>query len=205
MTILTNTQVSPDDVAAHWLDWVAEMLDCDGLDVEPDYEEAGGRLRLGNREVRVVGAWSEVVFQWYSLDTPHTEGDRRLPLTYDAGDEVSEGETVRDVLEEAVEWLEGWKADIDWTDLDYELWTQLDDPKIVKVEGEDKCYRDRGGDVWTCVIDAEQGCAAVSRGLLDDGRVYWFASEVVEGLDVLSQGMTRAVEDVVEELKEAEK
>ena len=204
MTILTNTQVNTDDVADYWLDYVAEMVDGGDNPVELDYEAAGGRLRLGDREVRVAGAWSEVVFQWYSLATPITEGDRRLPLTYDAGDEVSAGETVWDVLKEAAEWLEGWKADIDWCDLDYELWAQLDDPEVVAVEDEGRCYRDREGYVWTYTADDEKGCATVSRGLLGDGRFRRIGTAVVEGLDALDD-MTQAVGDAVEELKAAGK
>ena len=204
MTVLSNNVVNPDDVAFHWLDWVAELASCEGLDVEVAYEENGGRIHLGDREVRVVGTWSEVVFQLYMLTTANLEGDYRLPLTFDRDEEVMKGTTVQDLLDEAVEYLEGWRADIVWDFFADELWANLDDPEAVAVKGEGTCYRDANGMTWGWTIDPERGDAEIAAGLYDPetGKVDWAEYGFVEGIDVLLIGMAKAVEEAVAEVKE---
>lgn len=213
MTVISNTLVSPDDVAAHWLDVVEEMVkdrvDYDGNLIEPDYEDGGGSITVGNRRVRVVGAWSEVVFQWFEVGTARGEGDYLLPLTFDADEEVDDlGTTVEELLDEAVEYLEGWRADIDWGDLDYDLWAELGGRdglvEEVKARGEDTCYQDADGVVWSFGIDPERGNADIAAGLLDEetGKVDWTEYGFVEGLDVLLMGMGSAVADAVADIKE---
>ena len=95
MTVLQNTAIDPDDVAAYWLDRVEEMVndrvDCDGNPIEPDYEDGGGSIPAGNRRVRVVGSHSEIVFQWFEIGGAGSEGDYRLPLTFDAYETVKVG------------------------------------------------------------------------------------------------------------------
>lgn len=213
MTVISNTLINPDDVAAHWLDVVEEMVkdrvDYDGNPIEPDYEDGGGLLTIGNRRVRIIGAWSEVVFQWFEIGTANSEGDYRLPLTFDADEEVDDlGTTVEDLLDEAVEYLEGWRADIDWGDLDYDLWAELVGRdglvKEVKARGEATCYRDADGVVWSCGIDPERGNADIAAGLLDEEteKVDWDEGAYIDGLDVLLMGMGSAVADAVADIKE---
>lgn len=213
MTVISNTLVSPDDVAAHWLDVIEEMakdrVDYDGNPIEPDYEDGGGSITVGNRRVRVVGAWSEVVFQWFEVGTANGEGDYRLPLTFDADEEVDDlGTTVEELLDEAVEYLEGWLADIDWSDLDYDLWAELGGRdglvEEVKARGENTCYRDSDGVVWSFGIDPERGNADIAAGLLDEetGKVDWDEWACIEGLDVLLDGMKATVAEAVADIKE---
>lgn len=208
MTVLDNNVINPDDVAAHWLDKIEELVkervDYDGNPIEPDYEDGGGTITVGNRRVRVVGAWSEVVFQWFEVGTANGEGDYRLPLTFDADETVDRyGTTVEELLDEAVEWLEGWRADIDWSDIDDGLWVSLDDPEIVAVRGEGKCYLDRQGYVWSLRIDAERGYTEVCAGWLDDeDTVYWSEWGIVEGVDVIFFGTAKAVAHTVEDVQE---
>ena len=204
MTVLQNTVVNPDDVAAHWLDWVAELASCEKLDVEIDYEEDGGRIRLGDREVHVRGAWSEVVFQWYSLSTVNLEGDYRIPLTFDRDEKVTESKTVQDLLDEAVDWLDGWKADIVWDYFEDELWAAVGVREEIDVEGEGLCCRDASGMTWGWTVDLERGNAGIAAGLYnpETGKVDWMEYGFVEGLDVLLIGMAKAVEEAVAEVRE---
>lgn len=213
MTVISNTLVSPDDVAAHWLDVIEEMVkdrvDYDGNPIELDYEDGGGSLMIGNRRVRIVGAWSEVVFQWFEVGTATGEGDYRLPLTFDDDETVDdEGTTVGELLDEAVEYLEGWRADIDWGDLNYDLWAELGgrDSLVeeVKARGEATCYQDADGVVWSYGIDPERGNADIAAGLYDEetGKVDWDEWAYIEGLDVLLMGMDSAVAEAVADIKE---
>lgn len=207
MTVLENTIVNPDDVAAHWLDAIEEMakerVDYDGNPIELDYEDGGGSLTIGNRLVRVVGAWSEVVFQWFEVGGAYPEGDYRLPLTFDDDEAVDDlGSTVGELLDEAVQWLEGWRADIDWSWLEHSLWNALDG-LLEEVEYRwDKCYVDERGYVWNWSIDAERGYAEISAGLMDEDTVYWSEYGVIEGVDVLLDGMRAAVAEAVADIKE---
>jgi hypothetical protein len=210
MTVLENTIVSPDDVAAHWLDVIEEMakerVDYDGSPIEAEMEEGGGSLTIGKRRVRIVGAWSEVVFQWFEVGGSWSEGDYRLPLTFDNDEAVDDlGTTVRELLDEAVGYLEGWRADIDWSWLEHSLWNALDgqDGLLEDIEYRwGKCYVDERGYVWGWLIDAERGYAEISAGLMDDGTVYWSEYGVIEGLDVLLDGMAAAVAEAVADIKE---
>lgn len=213
MTVISNTVINPDDVAAHWLDVVEEMVndrvDYDGNPIEPDYEDGGGSLTIGNRRVRIVGAWSEVVFQWFEVGGAWSEGDYRLPLTFD-GDETVDGlgTTVEELLDEAVQYFEGWRADIDWGDLDYDLWAELGgrDGLVEEVGAlsEATCYRDADGVVWSYEFDPERGNAVIAAGLYDEetGKVDWLEYGFIEGLDVLLMGMDSAVADAVADVKE---
>lgn len=213
MTVISNTLVSPDDVAAHWLDVIEEMVkdrvDYDGNPIELDYEDGGGSLMIGNRRVRVVGAWSEVVFQWFEVGTANGAGDYRLPLTFDDDETVDdEGTTVGELLDEAVEYLEGWRADIDWGDLDYDLWAELGGRdglvEEVKARGEATCYQDADNVVWSYGIDPERGNADIAAGLYDEetGKVDWTEYGFIEGIDVLLDGMAGAVAEAVADIKE---
>lgn len=213
MTVLDTSVISPADVASHWLDVVEEMVkdrvDYDDNPIEPDYEDGGSSITIGNRRVRVVGAWSEVVFQWFEVGGAWSEGDYRLPLTFDDDEEVDDlGTTVEDLLDEAVAYLEGWRADIDWGDLDYDLWAKLGGRdglvEEVKARGEDTCYRDADGVVWSYSIDPERGNADIAAGLYDEetGEVYWDDWAYIEGLDVLLDGMAGAVAEAVADIKE---
>ena len=213
MTVLNNTVVSPDDVAAHWLDVIEEMakdrVDYDGNPIEAEMEDGGGSLTIGNRRVRVVGAWSEVVFQWFEVGGTWPEGDYRLPLTFDNDETVDDlGTTVGELLDEAVGYLEGWLADSDWSDLDYDLWVELGgrDGLVegVDVRGEGTCYRDADGVVWSFGINPERGNADIAAGLLDEetGKVDWDEWAYIEGLDVLLDGMRAAVAGAVADIKE---
>ena len=213
MTVLENTIVNPDDVAAHWLDVVEEMakdrVDYDGNPIEPDYEDGGGSLTIGNRRVRVVGAWSEVVVQWFEVGGAWSEGDCRLPLTFDDDEEVDDlGTTVEELLDEAVHWLEGWRADIDWSSLDDALWVALGGrdglAEGVEVQGKGTCYQDEDGYVWSYGIDLERGNADIAAGLCDEetGKVDWAERAYIEGLDVLLDGMAGAVADAVADIEE---
>lgn len=208
MTVFDNRVVSPDDVAAHWLDVVEEMVrervDYDGNPIEPDYEDGGGSITIGNRRVRVVGAWSEVVFQWFEVGGAWSMGDYRLPLTFDDDEMVDRyGTTVGDLLDEAVEFLEGWRADVEWRDLDVDLRLQLDDTEIVEVKGEGRCYREEQGYTWSYSFDRERGNAVIAAGLYDEetGKVDWLNYGIIEGLDVLLTGMDSAVADAVVDVK----
>lgn len=204
MTVLQNTVVDPSDVAAHWLDWVVELASCEGLNVEIDYQEDGGRVHLGDREVRVTGAWSEVVFQMYSLTSVNLEGDYRLPLTFDRDEEVTKGKTVQDLLDEAVDWLGDWKADIEWDCFSDELWANLDRPQAVNVKGGGLCYWDSRGTTWGWTIDPERGNAEVSAGVYhpETRKVDWTEYGFVEGTDVLLDGMAKAVAEAVAGVRE---
>lgn len=213
MTVLDNSVISPDDVAAHWLDVIEEMakdrVDYDGNLIEPDYEDGGGSIQVGNRRVRIVGTWSEVVFQWFEVGTANGEGDYRLPLTFDDDETVDRyGTTVEELLDEAVEWLEGWRADIDWCDLDYDLWAELGgrDGLVEEVEarGEATCYQDDDGYVWSYGIDPERGNADIAAGVYDEetGKVDWDEWAYIEGLDVLLDGMQATVAEAVADIKE---
>lgn len=213
MTVLDNTVISPDDVAAYWLDVVEEMVkdrvDYDGNPIEPDYEDGGGSITVGNRRVRVAGACSEVVFQWFEVGGAWVEGDYRLPLTFDADETVDDlRTTVGELLDEAVEYLEGWHADIDWGDLDYDLWAELGGRdglvEEVKARGEATCYRDAAGVVWSYGIDPERGNADIAAGLYDEetGKVDWTDYGFIEGIDVLLDGMAGAVAEAVDDIKE---
>lgn len=209
MTVFDNRAVSPDDVAAHWLDVVEEMVrervDYDGNPIEPDYEDGGGSITIGNRRVRVVGAWSEVVFQWFEVGGAWSIGDYRLPLTFDDDEMVDRyGTTVGDLLDEAVEFLEGWRADVEWSDLDNGLRLQLDDTEIVEVKCEGRCYREEQGYTWSYSFDRERGNAVIAAGLYDEetGKVDWLDYGFIEGLDVLLMGMDSAVADAVADVKE---
>lgn len=213
MTVLSNNVINPDDVAAHWLDVIEEMVndrvDYEGNPIEPDFEDGGGSITIGNRRIRVVGAWSEVVFQWFEVGTANGEGDYRLPLTFDADESVDRyGTTVEELLDEAVEWLEGWCADIDWCDLDYDLWAELGGRdglvEEIDVKGEDKCYQDADGMVWSYDIDTERGNADIAAGLYDEetGKVDWMEYGYIGGLDVLLDGMAGTVAEAVADVKE---
>lgn len=209
MTVLSNNMVNPDDVAAHWLDRVEEMVnervDYDGNPIEPDYECGGGSITIGNRQVRIVGVWSEVVFQWFDVGGAWSEGDYRLPLTFDVDEEVDDiGTTVEELLDEAVEYLEGWRADIVWDSLSDELWVNLDNPRAVEVKGEGLCYRDANGTTWGWSVDPERGNADIAAVLHDreTGKVDWTEYGFVNGLDVLLIGMAKAVEEAVAEVRE---
>ena len=213
MTVLSNSVISPDDVAAHWLDVLEEMVDervdYDGNPIEPDYEDGGGSITIGNRRIRIVGAWSEVVFQWFEVGGAWSEVDYRLPLTFDADETVDRyGTTVEELLDEAVGYLEGWRSDIDWSDLDYDLWAEIggcDGPvEEVKARGEARCYQDADGVVWSYGIDPERGNADIAAGLYDEetGKVDWMEYGFIEGLDVLLMGMAGAVAEAVADIKE---
>lgn len=213
MTALSNNEISPDDVAAYWLDRVEEMVkdrvDYDGNPIEPDYEGGGGSITIGNRRVRMVGSWSEVVFQWFEVGGAWSEGDYRLPLTFDNDETVDRyGTTVKELLDEAVEYLEGWRADIDWGDLDYDLWVELGGRdglvEEVEVKGEDRCYQDEDGYVWSYGIDPERGNADIVAGPYDEetGKVDWTEYGFIEGIDVLLDGMAGAVAEAVSDIKE---
>lgn len=210
MTVLENTIINPDDVAAHWLDVIEEManerVDYDGNPIELDYEDGGGSVTIGNRRVRVVGAWSEVVFQWFEVGATWPEGDYRLPLTFDNDEAVDRyGTRVGDLLDEAVEYLERWRADIDWGCLKHSLWKALNgqDGLLEEIEYRwDKCYVDERGYVWGWSIDAERGYAEISAGLMDEDKVYWSEYDIVEGLDVLLDGMRAAVAEAVADITE---
>lgn len=209
MTVISNTIVNPDDIAAHWLDKVEELVkervDYDGNPIEPDYEDGGGSITVGNRRIRIVGAWSEVVIQWFEVGGAWSEGDYRLPLTFDADETVDGvGTTVEELLDEAVDYLEGWRADIDWGDLDHELWLQLDSPDIVEDKGKGPCYRDAKGVAWSYVIDPGQGNADIAAGVFDKetGHVDWAEHGFVEGIDVLLIGMAGVVAEAVADVKE---
>ena len=209
MTVLSNNVINPDDVASHWLDVLEKMVDdrvdYDGNPIEGEIEDGGGSVTVGNRRVRVVGAWSEVVFQWFSLDTPRVEGDFRLPLTFDGDETVdSLGTTVEDLLDEAVEYLEGWRAGIDWDSLGDELWAAVGGQGAVEVKGEGLCCQDADGYVWGWTIDPERGNAGVAAGAYDPEteRVHWTESGFVGGLDVLLVGMAEAVEEAVAGVRE---
>lgn len=213
MTVLSNTVINPDDVAAHWLDKVEEMVDervdYDGNPIEPDYEDGGGSIMIGNRRVRIVGAWSEVVFQWFEVGGAWGEGDYRLPLTFDGDETVDRyGTTVEELLDEAVEFLEGWRADIDWGDLDYCLWDEIGgrDGLVEEVGAlsEATCYRGADGVVWSYEYDPERGNAVISAGLYDEetGKVDWTEYGFIEGLDVLLTGMDSAVAGAVADVRE---
>lgn len=207
--VFDNSVISPDDVAAHWLDVVEEMVrervDYDGNPIEPDYEDGGGSITIGNRRVRVVGAWSEVVFQWFKVGGAWVEWDYRIPLTFDDDEMVDRyGTTVGDLLDEAVGFLEGWRADVEWGDLDIDLRLQLDDTEIVEVKGEGRCYREEQGYTWSYNFDPERGNAGIAAGLYDEetGKVDWLEYGFIEGLDVLLMGMGSAVADAVADVKE---
>ena len=212
MTVLSNNVINPDDVAAHWLDVVEEMaqdtVDYDGNPIEIVPEDGGGSITIGNRRVRVVGAWSEVVFQWFEVGGAWSEGDYRLPLTFDADEEVDDlGTTVEELLDEAVEYLEGWKSDIDWSWLEHSLWSALDRQDGLLEEFEyrwTKCYRDADGVVWSWTINPERGYAEVGAGLYDAemGAIDWLEYAVIEGIDVLLDGMAGAVAEAVADVKE---
>lgn len=213
MTVLDTSVISPDDVASHWLDVVEKMVkdrvDYDGNPIELDYEDGGGSITIGNRRVRVVGAWSEVVFQWFEVGGAWSEGDYRLPLTFDDDEKVDDlGTTVEELLDEAVAYLEGWRADIDWGDLDSDLWAELGgrDGLVegVEVKGEGKCYRDEDGYVWSYGIDPERGNADIAAVLYDEetGKVDWTEYGFIEGIDVLLDGMAGAVAEAVADIKE---
>lgn len=208
MTVLSNNVINPDDVAAHWLDVLEEMVDervdYDGHPIEPDYEDGCGSITIGNRRIRIVGAWSEVVFQWFEVGGAWSEGDYRLPLTFDADETVDRyGTTVEELLDEAVEFLEGWRADIVWDDIDYCLWEQLEDPEVVVVEGEGNCYLYKQGYVWSYRIDAARGHAEVCAGWFDDeDTIYWSEWGIVEGIDVIFFGLAKAVAHAVEDVQE---
>lgn len=208
MTVISNTLVSPEDVAAHWLDVIEEMVqdrvDYDDNPIEPDYEEGGGSITVGNRRVRIVGARSEAVFQWFEVGGAWPEGDYRLPLTFDADESADRyGTTVKELLDEAVEWLEGWRADIDWSDIDDGLWVSLDNPEIVAVGGEGKCYLDRHGYVWSFQIDAERGYAEVCAGWFEDeDTIYWSEWGIVDGVDAIFFGVKKTVAHAVEDVQE---
>lgn len=209
MTVLQNTAIDPDDVAAYWLDRIEEMVDdrvdYDGNPVEGETEDGGGSVTVGNRRVRVVGAWSEVVFQWFSLDTPHVEGDYRLPLTFDADETVDGyGTTVGELLDEAVEYLEGWRSDVDWDSLDDELWAAVGGQEAVEVKGEGLCYRDADGTAWGWTIDPERGNVDIAAGPYnpETGEVNWTEYGFVEGIDILLLGMAGAVEEAVADVRE---
>lgn len=209
MTVLDNSVISPDDVAAHWLDKVEEMVkdrvDYDGDPIEPVYEDGGGSIAIGNRRVRVVASWSEIVFQWFDVSIALTEGDIRLPLTFDDDETVDRyGTTVGGVLDEAVEYLEGWRADIDWRDLDYALWSEIGEGERVEARGEAVCYLDADGTVWSYTVDPEHGNADIVAGAYDEetGKVDWLEYGYVKGLDVLLDGMAGAVAEAVVDVKE---
>lgn len=213
MTVISNTLVNPDDVAAHWLDVVEEMVkdrvDCEGNPIEPDYEDGGGSITIGNRRVRVVGAWSEVVFQWFDVGGAWSEGDYRLPLTFDDDETVDRyGTTVEELIDEAVDWLAGWRADIDWGGLDYYLWAELGGRdglvEDLEVKGEGKRYQDEDGYVWSYGIDIERGNADIAAGVYDPetGKVDWMEYGFIEGIDVLLDGTRRAVAEAVADIKE---
>lgn len=209
MTVLQNTAIDPDDVAAYWLDRVEEMVydqvDYDGNPIEGEIEYGGGSVTVGNRRVRVVGAWSEVVFQWFSLDTPRVEGDFRFPLTFDGDETVdSLGTTVEDLLYEAVDYLEDWRADVDWYSFDDELWAAVGGQEVVEVNGEGLCYEDADGTVWSWTIDPERGNADVVAGAYspETGEVDWTEYGSVEGVNILQLGMAKAVEEAVADVRE---
>lgn len=213
MTVIPNTLVNPDDVASHWLDKVEELVkervDYDDHLIGPDYEDGGGSITIGNRRVRVVGARSEVVFQWFEVGGAWGEGDYRLPLTFDDDETVDRyGTTIKELLDGAVEWLEGWRADIDWGDLDYDLWEEIGGRdglvEEVKARGEARCYRDADGAVWSYGIDPERGNADIAAGLYDEetGKVDWMEYGFIEGIDVLLLGMAEAVAEAVADVKE---
>ena len=213
MTVLDSSVIGSDDVAAHWLDVVEDMIrervDYDGGLIEPDYEDGGGSITIGNRRVRIVGAWSEVVFQWFEVGGARSEGDCRLPLTFDANEAVDRyGTTVEDLLDEAVWWLADWRSDIDWSDLDYDLRAEIGgcDGSVeeVKARGEATCYRDADGVVWSYGIDPERGDADIAAGLYDEetGKVDWMEYGYIGGIDVLLVGMASAVAEAVADVKE---
>lgn len=213
MTVLSNNVINPDDVAAHWLDVLEEMVDervdYEGNPMELDYEDGCGSITIGNRRIRIVGAWSEVVFQWFEVGGAWSEGDYRLPLTFDCDETVDRsGTTVEELFDEAVGYLEGWRADIDWGDLDYDLWAELggQDGLVEEVEarGEAACYQDDDGTVWSYGIDPERGNADIAAGVYDEGtgKVDWMEHGFVEGRDVLLLGMASAVADAVADVKE---
>lgn len=209
MTVLSNNVINPDDVAAQWLDVVEEMVrervDYDGNPIEPDYEDGGGSITIGNRRVRVVGAWSEVVFQWFKVGGAWVEWDYRIPLTFDDDEMVDQyGTTVGDLLDEAVEFLEGWRADVKWRDLDIDLRLVLDDTEIVEVKGEGRCYREEQGYTWSYSFDRERGNAVIAAGLYDEetGKVDWMEYGFIDGIDVLLIGMAGAAADAVADVKE---
>ena len=201
MTVLSNNVINPDDVAAYWLDvleeTVNERVDYEGNQIEPDYEYGGGGITIGNRRIRVVGAWSEVVFQWFEVGTAKGEGDYRLPLTFDDDETVDRyGTTAEELLDEAVEYL------------DYDLWAEIggcDGPvEEVKARGEARCYQDADGVVWSYGIDPERGNADLAAGLYDEetGKVDWTEYGFIEGLDVLLMGMASTVAEAVADVKE---
>lgn len=210
MTVLSNNVINPDDVAAHWLDVLEEMaderVDYDGNPIEPDYKDGGGSITIGNRRVRVVGSWSEVVFQWFKVGGAWSMGDYRIPLTFNDDEMVDRyGATVGDLLDEAVEFLEGWRADIDWGDLDYDFWDELGGRDgLVKVKGEGRCCRDEQGYTWSYDVYPERGNAIIAAGLYDEetGKVDWMEYGFIEGIDVLLMSMDRAVAYAVADVKE---
>lgn len=217
MTVLSNNVINPDDVAAHWLDviegMVKERVDYEGNPIEIDPEDGGGSIRIGWRRVRVVGAWSEVILQWFGVGEAWNEGDYRLPLTFDEDETVDDlGTTVEELLNEAVGYLEGWRADVPWDDLDHEIRVGLGGCRgaveEIEVKGEGKCYRDEDGYVWSYVVDYERGYANIKAGLYDEeiGKVDWLEYSYLEGFDVLAGGVrwvvSHAMDDVWERLGE---